>query len=59
MYTAVYIKYLLVTLPKMVHDLCAGRDPQDENHCSRKCLERSYFEHMPKVTGNSFPIMYH
>jgi len=30
----VYIKYLLLTPPKMVHNLSGGRDTQVENHCS-------------------------
>ena len=31
--TALYIKYLPVTLPKMVHD------PQVENHCTKPTIQ--------------------
>jgi len=38
-----YIKYLLATLPQMVHNLCGARHFQVENHWSKLYQENKYF----------------
>jgi len=40
-----YIKYLLVNLPQMVHNLCGARHFQVENHWSKLYQENEHLLH--------------